>query len=626
MTVDGAPYGGTDPVLPDGVPDGVLAGKLSDDDFEQLYRTHVDDARRLATILVGAEHAEELVAESFARVLAQLRAGRGPITNFRSYLHVTIRNGFRDSLRATREAPVSDQPWLLDDAQPSVEELLEDLEPDTAASAFATLPEAWQQVLWHVEVEGRKPGEVADLLGMRARAVSSLAHRAREGLRRAYLDQHVVTQLAQVAVADCGWSRSRLSQYVRSDLSPRAEEKVASHLGECEACLAAYLQVERVNRKLAAYLFPIVLLGALPAGGQGILWLAGATGLAGGIAGPGGSTGSTGTASGGSGVTGVGSVAVAAAAVAAVAAVGIGGIALVRSQDSEPAASGTGAPASESSRGEPAGRPPPAEGSVLPVDEAATPDADTDIDTATDPADDPADDPPPARTPSPPTAASPDPADPTAAPARGPVVVVAAAPVATVIDACDTWGSLVLPTTRGVRYERTVGDGRSGPWTVVAAARDGFALRTGSTRTFSGDLGTFRACTRLVGVTAGPGLLPVLGPWDVKVDTEVEGPAPRDLEVRLALGARTSVDAAAMRGEGWTCRDAAGAPVGDTAQALLDPGDPVLPISCRADAATGRLPRLTVRLWDGLVMIDPPSGTVTLLADGVEVGSLPFPG
>ena len=139
------------------------------DAFGELYAREVDAARRLARILVGEQGAEELVSESFARVLTQLQAGRGPTDDFRAYLHVTIRNGFRDGLRATKESPSSDQPWLLDDVLPPVEELVEDLDREVAVSALATLPKSWQQVLWHLEVEGRKPAEVATILDMELR-------------------------------------------------------------------------------------------------------------------------------------------------------------------------------------------------------------------------------------------------------------------------------------------------------------------------------------------------------------------------------------------------------------------------------------------------------------------------
>ncbi len=244
------------------------------DAFGELYEREVDAARRLARILVGEQGAEELVSESFARVLTQLQAGRGPTDDFRAYLHVTIRNGFRDGLRAVKESPASDQPWLLDDVLPSVEELVEDLDREVAVTALATLPKSWQQVLWHLEVEGRKPAEVATILEMDAGAVSSLAFRAREGLKRAYLDQH----LRGVTGGQCGWTQSRLSQYVRGDLSPRAQQKVADHLDECEECRAALATVDRVNQKLAAWLFPVVLWGVASAEKGGLLWIAGAAG------------------------------------------------------------------------------------------------------------------------------------------------------------------------------------------------------------------------------------------------------------------------------------------------------------------------------------------------------------
>ena len=57
--------------------------------------------------------------------------------------------------------------------------------------AFASLPERWQLVLWHTEVEGRSAAEVAPILGLAPNAVAALAYRAREGLRQAYLNAHI---------------------------------------------------------------------------------------------------------------------------------------------------------------------------------------------------------------------------------------------------------------------------------------------------------------------------------------------------------------------------------------------------------------------------------------------------
>ena len=41
--------------------------------------------------------------------------------------------------------------------------------------------------------EGQSPGEIAPLLGLTANGVSAMAFRAREGLRKAFLQAHVLT-------------------------------------------------------------------------------------------------------------------------------------------------------------------------------------------------------------------------------------------------------------------------------------------------------------------------------------------------------------------------------------------------------------------------------------------------
>lgn len=296
--------------------------------YEDLYRDHVDGARHLARILVGGDQAEELVAESFARVLGALRGGGGPTENFRAYLHVTIRNGYRDGLRSPREAPVSDQPWLFDDAEPPAEEMVAGLDETVAVDALSSLPESWQKVLWHVEVEGRKPAEVATIMDLQPRAVSSLAHRAREGLKRAYLDLHAGPAPAR---EQCQWAHARMSQYARGDLGSRAELKFGEHIDGCPDCNQAFVVVDRVNQKLAAYVLPIVLLAVLPGSGKGLLWLAGGGVAATGAAASSGGATSGAASSGGSTVGGP--VAVGIAAAVAVGAIAAGALAMSGGDD-----------------------------------------------------------------------------------------------------------------------------------------------------------------------------------------------------------------------------------------------------------------------------------------------------
>src|SRR2546430_10213444 len=49
--------------------------------------------------------------------------------------------------------------------------------------------------LWQLEVEGKTPAEVAPMFGLSGNGASALAMRAREGLRQAYLQEHIGTNI-----------------------------------------------------------------------------------------------------------------------------------------------------------------------------------------------------------------------------------------------------------------------------------------------------------------------------------------------------------------------------------------------------------------------------------------------
>jgi hypothetical protein len=137
-------------------------------------------------------------------------------------------------------------------------------EGGAAAKAFASLPERWQLVLWHLEVENQKPADIAPLLGMSPNSVSALAYRAREGLRQAFLTMHA----GDLAGPDCETTRSQLGGYVRGGLSKRETAKVEDHLEHCRPCTAVYLELVDVNSSIAGWLAP-ALLGAAAAGYAG---------------------------------------------------------------------------------------------------------------------------------------------------------------------------------------------------------------------------------------------------------------------------------------------------------------------------------------------------------------------
>jgi RNA polymerase sigma factor (sigma-70 family) len=168
--------------------------------YATLYERHAAAAHRLARQLVrGHAEADDIVAESFAKLLDLLRRGGGPEGVFRPYLLTTVRRAAYDRHRAERRQVVTDQMEAFDPGVPFADPAVANLERTMIARAFASLPERWQAVLWHTEIEGAKPAEVASLLGLTANGVAALAYRAREGLRQAYLQMH----LSDAARSEC---------------------------------------------------------------------------------------------------------------------------------------------------------------------------------------------------------------------------------------------------------------------------------------------------------------------------------------------------------------------------------------------------------------------------------------
>jgi RNA polymerase sigma factor (sigma-70 family) len=151
--------------------------------FGVLFARHEPVARRVAARCGPAVEADDVVAEVFVGVLVQIRAGRGPTTSFRAYLLTGVRHeaGRRAATRRRCE-PVADlEPWSVDVAPSDADEHLRE--------AYATLPSRWRRALWQLEVEGRRPRELADELGLTPNAVSALGCRARAALRAAYLER-----------------------------------------------------------------------------------------------------------------------------------------------------------------------------------------------------------------------------------------------------------------------------------------------------------------------------------------------------------------------------------------------------------------------------------------------------
>jgi RNA polymerase sigma factor (sigma-70 family) len=229
--------------------------------------------------MVPPDVADDIVAEAFARVLAAIRAGGGPDHAFRPYLLAAVRNLANDWIAARRRVTVIGD--LDEEADDRSAPLISGFSGDAATEAearaearlivraFSRLPKRWRAVLWQLEVEGKTPAEVAPVFGLSGNGVSALATRAREGLRQAYLQEHIGTNIP----ASCRAYAEDLGAGTRGRLSPRRQAAMQDHFGHCPACQDLFTELSELNRKLGTILAPIALAGTSAAlhGGRHVL-------------------------------------------------------------------------------------------------------------------------------------------------------------------------------------------------------------------------------------------------------------------------------------------------------------------------------------------------------------------
>ncbi len=351
--------------------------------YAQLYERHVGVALGVARQIADRD-AEDVVADAFTKTFTVLREGGGPEVAFRPYLLRAVRNAAIDRFRRERRVtPVES----LDEADSPLHQehevgdpVIGQLEQQLAGRAFRSLPERWQLVLWHTEIQGEGPSKVAPLLGITPRAVSQLAVRAREGLRTAWLSEHA----AQVPA---GHERvvELLAPSVRSSLGRRDRRALDEHLAACPDCRKVRDELVEVNATLGADLLPAALLGlaAMELG-----WPLPAGSPAAALTGAAGQTGAAATAGGGSSAAGsgagAGTTAGAGAAGQSTAGAGQGVVAGTSGIAAHPVVAGVVAAALvgagvggyllwDANRGSDDGRPPPAQDSLAPSSDTRSP-------------------------------------------------------------------------------------------------------------------------------------------------------------------------------------------------------------------------------------------------------------
>jgi RNA polymerase sigma-70 factor, ECF subfamily len=150
----------------------------------QSLGQHLDALYRAAWALCGSrEDAEDLVQETFARVLARPRSITG---DARGYLMGALRNTFYTRLRTASRRPQTVA--TLDDVEP-VDPLAAQaperaLETAAVLEAIAELPEDFRLAIAAIDILGLSYGEAARILEAPEATITTRLYRARQRVVR----------------------------------------------------------------------------------------------------------------------------------------------------------------------------------------------------------------------------------------------------------------------------------------------------------------------------------------------------------------------------------------------------------------------------------------------------------
>ena len=139
--------------------------------YGEIFRRYEHRARHFARSLVAPDDVDDVVAESFAKVLRALRGGKGPVDQPVRYLMTAVRT--TAATHHARRARASQLAPRLVDREP-IEQEVPLSSDDRVAVAFRSLAPRWRQVIWWSEIDGLSPGEIGERLDLSPAAAAAL--------------------------------------------------------------------------------------------------------------------------------------------------------------------------------------------------------------------------------------------------------------------------------------------------------------------------------------------------------------------------------------------------------------------------------------------------------------------
>ncbi|GHJ33083.1 hypothetical protein TPA0910_75160 [Streptomyces hygroscopicus subsp. sporocinereus] len=245
---------------------GYRSGGGSPAAADLLYRRHHAATLRYARTCCRDPHdAEDLTSEAFFRTFRAVRSGGGPRGPWRPYLLTVVRHTAMEwSAGERRVLLTADVAFWREHAATADPEQRVVAREDRRLliRSFRALPERWQTVLWLTLVEEEPPHRAAVALGLSPSGLTSLAFRAREGLRESYLRAH----LESARDDRCRHYSGLLGASVRhGGVRGRA---LARHLAGCAFCSHAHQELAGLNAAMRTA-SPAASGTASPAGSRG---------------------------------------------------------------------------------------------------------------------------------------------------------------------------------------------------------------------------------------------------------------------------------------------------------------------------------------------------------------------
>ncbi|MBT2677219.1 sigma-70 family RNA polymerase sigma factor [Streptomyces sp. ISL-14] len=223
--------------------------------------------------------AEDLVAEAHFRVWRRLSAGH-EIENVPAYLMTTVRHlAATAGVGETRETPhdprTAEHTEIAVHAGDTADPAEQISSVDLLVRVLGQLPERWVQALWLAEAEGQPLETVGQRIGAKQGATAVLLHRAREGMRQAFLRNQ--TGAPDDPACEVHWVR--MPAYVRGNATPRQSERLLAHVDACDDCRGRLAVLMRANDRLPALVGPALLVFAVGGAGKFLLpFIAGSAG------------------------------------------------------------------------------------------------------------------------------------------------------------------------------------------------------------------------------------------------------------------------------------------------------------------------------------------------------------